>query len=139
MPAILSDSKTIVSAFARTGLSNNLIRIWKENSFVNVASLSGHIDIITDVKFLNNGILMTSSVDKVIKLWNLTSKITNKQAHSKGVTSLTILSTNKNYLVSTSMHKTIKLWSPNLFINLFKIIVFMLLIFLKITSVIMIF
>ncbi len=62
-----------------------------KNDLANIANLTGHLDSVTSVMFLNSGILTRSWLDKSIKLRELISfsNIATKQnAHSKGVNSL---------------------------------------------------
>jgi WD40 repeat protein/class 3 adenylate cyclase len=87
---------------------NNIYQLKTGNSF------EGHYAGITAINFSSNGqFLATASLDKSLKLWNLTNqKLKTFLDHDSGI--LAISFDPNNLLIATaSLDKTIKLWNLN--------------------------
>ena len=77
-----------------------------------IKTLNGHTSSVWSLTILQNGNLVSGSLDKTIKIWNSKTGtlIQTLDGHTQGVFSLTVLQ-NGN-LVSGSGDNTIKIWSP---------------------------
>jgi WD40 repeat protein len=116
--AFSSDGRTLVN----TGSGNPTIQLWNVSPESNPASntqesphqtLTGHSGEIASLAFTpDSQILISSSADKTIKLWNLKTGqlIRTLRGHTARVNSLAI-SSDSQLLASGSTDKTIKLWN----------------------------
>jgi WD40 repeat protein len=78
--------------------------------------LIGHNDIILCLTVLNNGLIVSGSRDKTLRVWNAHNRICEKilVGHNDCINSVTILPNNTNELiVSASYDMKIKIWNPN--------------------------
>lgn len=80
-----------------------------------ISSSSGHSLIITSMLKVSNDLIMTSSMDTTIKLWNISSSFSGQNrnqltlsGHSDSVTSIVFIGNNR--IASGSYDKTIKIW-----------------------------
>ena len=81
-------------------------------------TLQAHNDSVSDLAFLSNGFLASTSFGKTIKIWDssfqLWSSLSN--AHSKDV--LAIKQKNESVLISSSLDGSINFWNTDyLFLN----------------------
>ena len=101
-----------------TGDSSGSIQMWSTSKFTfkNENTLKEFNDSVSDLVFLNNGYLVSTSFDKTIKIWdnsfNLWSSTSN--AHSKSILALKVK--NNQELVSSSQDGTIHFWYTDYFI-----------------------
>ncbi|XP_016906333.2 notchless protein homolog 1 [Apis cerana] len=97
-----------------SGSDDFTLYLWrpeKEKKFI--ARLTGHQQLINDVKFSPNGrIIASASFDKSIKLWesNTGKYITSLRGHVQAVYSIS-WSADSRLLVSGSADSTLKVWS----------------------------
>jgi WD40 repeat protein len=88
--------------------------MWSTSQFTfkNDNTLKEHTDSVSDLVFLSNGYLVSTSLDKTIKIWdnsfNLWFSI------SKAI--LSLKAKNNDYLVSSSQDDTIHFWNTDYFI-----------------------
>jgi guanine nucleotide-binding protein subunit beta-2-like 1 protein len=78
--------------------------------------MKGHSHFISSLSLSNDlKSVASSSWDKTIRLWDLTTSKTKTifQGHNKDVLSVAFTGTNKRMLVSGSMDNTIKVWNAN--------------------------
>jgi len=87
------------------------IWIWNYAYEKIVQKLKGHSDVITSIKISNDGNkIVTSSLDKTIKIWNLSGTLIHTfKGHLAGITSFSI-SPNDEIIVSWSDDYDIKIW-----------------------------
>ena len=73
-------------------------------------ALSGHDDVVTCIKYLENNKLASSSCDNTVKIWDLESGdcLSTLEGHSLEINILCILSNNR--LASGSDDNTVKIW-----------------------------
>jgi len=92
--------------------------MWSTSQFTfkNENTLKEHTDSVSDLLFLSNGFLVSTSFDETIKIWdnsfNLWSSTSN--AHSKAILALKVKSNHD--LVSSSQDGTIQVWNTVYFI-----------------------
>jgi len=101
-----------------TGDEIGSIQIWSSSSFSfqNEITLREHNDSVSDLAFLNNGFLVSTSFDRTIKIWDnslrLWSSVNN--SHSKDVLALRVK--NESVLMSSSLDGTVHFWNTDHFI-----------------------
>jgi len=101
-----------------TGDYEGSIQMWSTSQFTfkNENTLKEHTDSVSDLLFLSNGFLVSTSFDETIKIWdnsfNLWSSTSN--AHSKAILALKVKSNHD--LVSSSQDGTIQVWNTVYFI-----------------------
>ena len=78
-----NSASTLIAA-AGNDLAVNLIKL--STGMTITKELKGHIDTVTGCKFTNSNQLLTSSVDKTVRLWDITK---GEQVKSMGCTSET--------------------------------------------------
>lgn len=106
--------------FLVSGLNSGLIQVFDlplSNQSVPARNLTGHGGAITDLKFINNGNLASSSTDKTVRVWDMstyTLLFTNSD-HNRSVLCVNVLP-NGN-IVSGSEDKRINVLDSNLFTN----------------------
>ncbi len=92
--------------------------MWSTSQFIfkNEKTLKNLNDSVTDLVFLSNGFLVSTSFDKTIKIWdssfNLWSSTSN--AHSKAILALKVKSNDD--LVSSSQDGSVHYWNTDYFI-----------------------
>jgi WD40 repeat protein len=95
-----------------SGANDRKIKIWSVDRGEEMKTLSGHNGEINSLVFLPNGNLVSASMDKTIRIWDLDkethSLIKTKFAHSNVVFSLALLEDGN--LASGSHDFTIKIW-----------------------------
>jgi len=92
------------------GLSNGNINIYNVNDGSLVSTLGGHSSFVQDMVLISSDLLVSSSQDLTIRIWNLKtnqSKILDK--HSEAVFGLKLVTS--DLLASVSWDQTIKLWN----------------------------
>jgi WD40 repeat protein len=95
------------------------IDIWSTSSLIfenKTQILDKHNDSVTDLVVLKNGYLVSTSLDRSIKIWNNSFRLwsSTSESHSKGVVALKVKS-NGN-LISSSQDGTIHFWNTEHFI-----------------------
>ena len=111
-----------VSAFSNdsfaTGNRKGDLKIWSNFSeHKPIRTLTDHNSSVLDLTVLNNGCLVSASLNGSIRVWDKlfqTFKIEN--AHSKATLALKVL--NNGSLISGSQDKTIRTWNTNSYIFL---------------------
>ena len=92
--------------------SKNSLQIWSttSSSFEKKISFKAHNDTVSDLTFLKNGFLASTSFDKTIKIWDNTFQLwaSVSNAHSKDV--LALKEINESVLISSSLDGTINFW-----------------------------
>lgn len=92
------------------------IQIWKEVNKFNfklLRTLEGHLDLVNLLEFTSNGEeIISASLDKTIKLWEVKSGILLKsfQGHTDYITAISYCH-QFSYIVSSSCDKSIIIWS----------------------------
>ncbi|XP_010505363.1 PREDICTED: WD repeat-containing protein 44-like [Camelina sativa] len=77
-----------------------------------VCSLKGHLDAILDLSWSKSQLLLSSSMDKTVRLWDLETKTCLKLfAHNDYVTCIQFSPVDENYFLSGSLDAKIRIWS----------------------------
>ncbi len=95
---------------AGLGYPNNDINIYNINDGNLVSSHKGHTSPVKDLVQLSDDLLASSSHDKIVRIWNLTTNTCKfiLTGHTYGVTGLKQITS--SILASGSSDRTIKLW-----------------------------
>ena len=97
-----------------SGHENGQIKLFNAITCKQIKILEEHTGWITCLVSLNDGTLVSSSTDRTIKLWNISTGNVIKtliNGHNHWINCLTVL--NNGILVSGSLDKTIKLWNTH--------------------------
>lgn len=80
-----------------------------------VCSFEGHLEDVLDLSWSKSQHLLSSSMDKTVRLWDMESKACLKLfAHNDYVTCIQFNPTNNDYFISGSLDGKVRLWSiPN--------------------------
>ena len=97
--------------FLCSGAADLTIRIWEWEKRNCLHILKGHEKWVKCVLELDNGIIVSGSDDKSIKLWKNNYNIRTIVEHTNSIRSLCQI--NKNYFASGSFDFTIKIWEIN--------------------------
>ena len=103
-----------------TGNTEGSFQIWSSSSsliFENETRiLKEHNTSVSDLEVLNNGYLVSSSLDRTIKIWDHSFQLwsSTSNAHSKGVVALKVK--NNGDLISSSQDGSIHFWNTDHFI-----------------------
>ncbi|ESQ52411.1 hypothetical protein EUTSA_v10016206mg [Eutrema salsugineum] len=77
-----------------------------------VCSLKGHLDQILDLSWSKSQLLLSSSMDKTVRLWDLETRTCLKMfAHNDYVTCIQFNPVDENYFISGSLDAKIRIWS----------------------------
>ncbi|CAN8284891.1 unnamed protein product [Cochlearia groenlandica] len=77
-----------------------------------VCSFKGHLDEILDLSWSKSQLLLSSSMDKTVRLWDLESRTCLKLfAHNDYVTCIQFNPVDENYFISGSLDAKIRIWS----------------------------
>ncbi len=98
-----------------TGGEDRTVRIYKTDTWQEIASLKGLRDIPLSVCFSNDGNkIAAGGKDKKITVWNISTKaiLQTLVGHKNNVMSIKF-SPNNKYIATASLDKTIKLWDTN--------------------------
>ncbi|KAI3830290.1 hypothetical protein L1987_04428 [Smallanthus sonchifolius] len=77
-----------------------------------VCTFNGHQDDVLDLCWSRSQLLLSSSMDKTVRLWDIETKNCLKQfAHSDYVTCIQFNPTDDDYFISGSLDKKVRLWS----------------------------
>ncbi|GMH14389.1 hypothetical protein Nepgr_016230 [Nepenthes gracilis] len=75
-------------------------------------SLQGHRDDVLDLSWSKSQLLLSSSMDKTVRLWNLSSKMCLKIfSHSDYVTCIQFNPVDDRYFISGSVDAKVRIWS----------------------------
>ena len=94
-----------------SGSADLTIRIWDWENNNCLSILKGHEKWVKCILELNNGIILTGSDDKTIKLWKNDINIETLQGHTHSVRAFCQI--NVKYFASGSFDCTIKIWEIN--------------------------
>ncbi|GAA0174575.1 hypothetical protein LIER_27942 [Lithospermum erythrorhizon] len=76
------------------------------------SSFQGHMDDVLDLSWSKSQYLLSSSMDKTVRLWHLSSKVCLKIfSHSDYVTCIQFNPTNDRYFISGSLDGKVRVWS----------------------------
>ncbi|KAL8141358.1 hypothetical protein V2J09_007379 [Rumex salicifolius] len=77
-----------------------------------VCSFQGHLDDVLDLSWSKSQLLLSSSMDKTVRLWDLSSKICLKTfSHSDYVTCIQFNPVDDRYFISGSLDAKVRIWS----------------------------
>ncbi|KAL1209944.1 COMPASS-like H3K4 histone methylase component WDR5A [Cardamine amara subsp. amara] len=77
-----------------------------------VCSFKGHLDEILDLSWSKTQLLLSSSMDKTVRLWDLETRTCLKLfAHNDYVTCIQFNPMDENYFISGSLDAKIRIWS----------------------------
>ncbi|ONK79915.1 uncharacterized protein A4U43_C01F11770 [Asparagus officinalis] len=77
-----------------------------------ICSLKGHSDDVLDLSWSKSQYLLSSSMDKTVRLWDIETKTCVKMfAHSDYVTCIQFNPTDERYFISGSLDAKVRLWS----------------------------
>ncbi|KAJ0808906.1 putative transcription factor WD40-like family [Helianthus annuus] len=77
-----------------------------------LCTFSGHQDDVLDLSWSRSQFLLSSSMDKTVRLWNIETKNCLKQfAHSDYVTCIQFNPTDDDYFISGSLDKKVRIWN----------------------------
>ena len=94
-----------------SGSADLTIKIWDWENGNTLKDLEGHEKWVKSVFELDNGIILSGSDDKTIKIWKDYSNILTLEEHEHAVR--TFCQINKKYFASGSFDWTIKIWDIN--------------------------
>lgn len=107
---VLNDSRLV------SGSLDNTIVIWKEgpkHQFLIEKILEGHSNSVISLSEMLNNILCSSSVDKTLRLWKLSSMKCYKILHGHEDSVLVSLQLQNEFIVSGADDRTIRIWGLN--------------------------
>ncbi|XP_010675627.2 uncharacterized protein LOC104891615 isoform X2 [Beta vulgaris subsp. vulgaris] len=77
-----------------------------------ICSFQGHSDDVLDLSWSKSQLLLSSSMDKTVRLWNLSSKTCLKIfSHSDYVTCIQFNPVDDRYFISGSLDSKVRIWS----------------------------
>ncbi|KAG6485449.1 WD repeat-containing protein 44-like [Zingiber officinale] len=77
-----------------------------------ICSLEGHLDDVLDLSWSKSQHLLSSSMDKTVRLWNMESKVCLKLfAHNDYVTCIQFNPIDDRYFISGSLDSKVRIWS----------------------------
>ncbi|KAF5821118.1 putative transcription factor WD40-like family [Helianthus annuus] len=77
-----------------------------------LCTFSGHQDDVLDLSWSRSQFLLSSSMDKTVRLWDIETKNCLKQfAHSDYVTCIQFNPTDDDYFISGSLDKKVRIWN----------------------------
>ncbi|KAK9057795.1 hypothetical protein SSX86_022633 [Deinandra increscens subsp. villosa] len=77
-----------------------------------ICTFNGHQDDVLDLSWSRSQLLLSSSMDKTVRLWDIKTKNCLKQfAHSDYVTCIQFNPTDGDYFISGSLDKKVRIWS----------------------------
>ncbi|CAH1418597.1 unnamed protein product [Lactuca virosa] len=81
-------------------------------SDIPICTLEGHKDDVLDLSWSKSQLLLSSSMDKTVRLWDMATKKCLKQfTHSDYVTCIHFNPTDDNYFISGSLDTKVRMWS----------------------------
>lgn len=81
-------------------------------SEIPVCSFKGHLDDVLDLSWSKSQLLLSSSMDKTVRLWDLETKTCLKLfAHNDYVTCIQFNPTDDSYFISGSLDAKVRIWS----------------------------
>uniref|UniRef100_A0ACD5XNK6 Uncharacterized protein n=1 Tax=Avena sativa TaxID=4498 RepID=A0ACD5XNK6_AVESA len=116
-PALTKKSTTKAGKSAKDTLPEHLVVPDKVFALAEqpLCVLEGHDDDVLDLTWSKSDQLLSSSMDKTVRLWDTTSKTCLKKfSHSDYVTSIQFNPVDDRYFISGSLDAKVRLWSiPN--------------------------
>uniref|UniRef100_A0ACD5Y5I5 Uncharacterized protein n=2 Tax=Avena sativa TaxID=4498 RepID=A0ACD5Y5I5_AVESA len=116
-PALTKKSTTKAGKSAKDTLPEHLVVPDKVFALAEqpLCVLEGHDDDVLDLTWSKSDQLLSSSMDKTVRLWDTTSKACLKKfSHSDYVTSIQFNPVDDRYFISGSLDAKVRLWSiPN--------------------------
>ncbi|KAJ4842682.1 hypothetical protein Tsubulata_014904 [Turnera subulata] len=77
-----------------------------------VCSFTGHLDDVLDLSWSRSQLLLSSSMDKTVRLWDMETKTCLKMfAHNDYVTCIQFNPMDDNYFISGSLDAKVRIWS----------------------------
>ncbi|KAL0843851.1 hypothetical protein Bca101_017097 [Brassica carinata] len=114
-PASMSPMRRGRTSFSRKSVSLDNVLV-PETVFglseIPVCSFVGHLDDVLDLSWSKSQHLLSSSMDKTVRLWDLSSKTCLKVfSHSDYVTCIQFNPVDDNYFISGSLDAKVRIWS----------------------------
>ncbi|KAF8083425.1 hypothetical protein N665_0774s0013 [Sinapis alba] len=114
-PASMSPMRRGRTSFSRKSVSLDNVLV-PETVFAlsekPVCSFVGHLDDVLDLSWSKSQQLLSSSMDKTVRLWDLSSKSCLKVfSHSDYVTCIQFNPVDDNYFISGSLDAKVRIWS----------------------------
>jgi hypothetical protein len=100
-----------------TGDRDATIQIWSTKSFTFQfeKTLTQHNESVSDLVFLKNGFLASSSLDKTIKFWDNSFELWSSYSDAYCEQVLALKVKNTSILISSSQNGTIRFWNTDYF------------------------
>uniref|UniRef100_A0A1J3ELR8 WD repeat-containing protein 44 n=1 Tax=Noccaea caerulescens TaxID=107243 RepID=A0A1J3ELR8_NOCCA len=114
-PASMSPRRRGRASFSRKSVSLDNVLVPKTVFGLSekpVCSFVGHLDDVLDLSWSKSQHLLSSSMDKTVRLWDLSSKTCLKVfSHSDYVTCIQFNPVDENYFISGSLDAKVRIWS----------------------------
>ncbi len=108
--AVVSANFSENSKMLVTASIDQTAKVWDIPSGKLIATLDDHKDAVLEAKFKGDSLVVTTSQDKTIKLWNSTGKLLTTLVGHTGTVLSANFSHSGNFLITNSLDKTARVW-----------------------------